>query len=101
MLVGNIGSTDRLSYTAIGDGVNIASRLEGINKQFGSTICMSDSVYETVQGQIVSRALGVVSVKGRKGQCMVYELLGFSDATDAELAPALTPRVAQGDLAPT
>src|SRR4029077_18399454 len=46
VLVGNVGSSNRLSYTALGDGVNVAARLEGINKQFGTTICISDSIYD-------------------------------------------------------
>ena len=53
VLVGNVGSSTRLSYTALGDGVNVAARLEGINKLFGTTICISDSIYEQVHTEIL------------------------------------------------
>jgi class 3 adenylate cyclase len=86
VLVGNVGSSERLSYTAMGDGVNVAARLEGINKEFGTTICVSDSVCEAVGAQILVRPLRTVQVKGRKHKFMIYELLGFTNTDDPELA---------------
>jgi class 3 adenylate cyclase/ABC-type nitrate/sulfonate/bicarbonate transport system substrate-binding protein len=85
VLVGNVGSSARLSYTALGDGVNVAARLEGINKQFGTTICISDSIYDQVQAEILVRPLKRVQVKGRKTEFMIYELLAFRDSEDPEL----------------
>jgi class 3 adenylate cyclase len=85
VLVGNVGSSTRLSYTALGDGVNVAARLEGINKLFGTTICISDSIFEQVRAEILARPLKRVQVKGRKTEFMIYELLAFRASDDPEL----------------
>ena len=85
VLVGNVGSSTRLSYTALGDGVNAAARLEGINKLFGTTICISDSIYEQVHTEILVRPLKRVQVKGRRTELMIYELLAFRASDDPEL----------------
>ena len=87
VLVGNVGSSERLSYTVMGDGVNVAARHVGINKEFGTTICISDSVVEAVGSDIVARPIKKVQIKGRKHKFMVYELLGIRTSDDPELAP--------------
>jgi adenylate cyclase len=85
VLVGNVGSTERFSYTAMGDGVNVAARLEDMNKVFGTTICISDSVFDAVASEVAVRPLRRVQVKGRKQEFMVYELLGMAKSDDPEL----------------
>ena len=86
VLVGNVGSSTRLNYTALGDGVNVAARLEGINKLFGTTICISDSIYDQAKADILARPLKRVQVKGRKTEFMIT-LPPASRASTSCLAP--------------
>ena len=90
------GFIDPTELHGFGDGVNVAARLEGVNKLFGTTICISDSIYEQAKADLLVRPLKRVQVKGRQTEFMVYELLALHER-DPELTASRGRQTAERD----
>jgi adenylate cyclase len=82
-LVGNVGSHDRFNYTVMGDTVNLASRLEGLNKLYGTQILISDPTGQALHDGIIARPVGVVQVKGKRQGVEVWEPLCLASEENA------------------
>lgn len=83
-IVGNVGSKDRLNYSAFGDSVNTASRLEGTNKFYQTTAIVSHDTYKQVRNDFICRPLDIVAVYGKTQGVKIYELMDMRNGSGSE-----------------
>jgi adenylate cyclase len=81
-IVGNMGAKGQVNYTLIGDEVNLASRLEGVNKEFGTDIIISEATYLLAKDRLAVRELALIKVKGKKQPVRIFELLAVGGPAD-------------------
>lgn len=86
VLVGHFGAPTRMNYTALGDGVNAASRLEGLSRYYGTTILVSGDIADATRTHFVFRHLDRVAVKGKRNGIELYELLGETGSPAIDMA---------------
>jgi adenylate cyclase len=79
MIVGNMGGRKKFDYTVMGDNVNLASRLESINKVYGTDIIISESVFEKIKNDFIARELDFILVKGKTIPVKIYQLIDLKD----------------------
>jgi len=88
--VGNMGSSLRYGYTALGDSVNLSSRLEGLNKDYGTHILVNETTYLAARNSgFIFRELDLIRVKGKLQPVVIYELVAFSSDLTAEMQTLL------------
>ncbi len=98
MIIGNMGSSRRFDFTVIGDNVNLASRLEGAGKEYGTRIIVSEDTYRAAAGRVEVRELDLLQVKGKEIPVRIYELLaraGELDETTAQVRELFSQGLAQ------
>ena len=78
-IIGNIGSLKKMAYVAIGDNTNIASRIEGLTKEFNEAILISEAAYNKVRDKVTARPLGQAKIKGHS-EITIFALDGLSDS---------------------
>lgn len=83
VIVGNIGSRKRLEYTVVGDGVNTTSRLQGLNKEFGTTILISETTYEAVKNEFECRQMPETHLRGKTKNLQCYEVTSAKSSPPA------------------